>query len=235
MGIIMKIFGLQKLTLIDYPGKAAATVFLSGCDFKCPFCHNAVLMKSDGTSFIEVEELLTFLDTRRNLLDGVCISGGEPLLQDGVIDFISKIKKLGFDIKLDTNGNNPNLLKKIAEAKLIDYVAMDIKSSLQNYSAAVGLDAFCSSNVEESAKFLLNGTIPYEFRTTVVREFHKADDFHSIGKWLQGAGDYFLQAFVNTDDVPNKNLSAYDTCDMKVFCDILKAYNINAQIRHDFL
>ena len=226
----MKIFGLQKLTLLDYPGKTAATIFLGGCDFHCPFCHNAALYDSD-MSLISACDVIDFLKKRQNILDGVCISGGEPLLHKDIRKFIGDIKTLGFDIKLDTNGQNPALLKQLAENNLLSYVAMDIKSSLQNYGKAVGIENFDTRQVEESADFLLKGVIPYEFRTTVVRELHELGDFHLIGQRWSGANNYFLQSFKDSDGVPKRHLSAYNANEMSVFCDILRTYNINANIR----
>ena len=226
----MKIFGLQKLTLLDYPGKTAATIFFGGCNFHCPFCHNAARYNSDE-SLISTCDVIDFLKKRQNILDGVCISGGEPLLHENIKDFIGEIKNLGFDIKLDTNGQNSAFLKQLAESNLLSYVAMDIKSSLQNYGNAVGIENFDTRQVEESADFLLKGTIPYEFRTTVVRELHQPDDFHLIGQRWGGATNYFLQSFKDSDGVPQRNLTAYSSSDMKKFCDILRSYNISASLR----
>ena len=226
----MKIFGLQKLTLLDYPGKTAATIFLSGCDFRCPFCHNAALYDSD-ISLLSACDVIDFLKKRHNILDGVCISGGEPLLHENIKDFIIEIKNLGFDVKLDTNGQNSALLKQLVESNLLNYVAMDIKNSLQNYGKAVGIENFDTLQVEESADFLLKGIVPYEFRTTVVRELHESDDFHLIGQRWSGANNYFLQSFKDSDGVPQKNLTAYNNAQIKEFCDILRAYNINAHLR----
>ena len=226
----MKFFGLQKLTLLDYPEKTAATVFLSSCDFRCPFCHNAAQLDDDA-SLIRKSDVIDFLKKRQNILDGVCISGGEPLLHDEIGDFIEEIKNLGFDVKLDTNGQNPALLKRLAENNFIDYVAMDIKSSLQNYGKAVGIENFNTCQIEESADFLLKGAIPYEFRTTVVRELHESNDFHLIGQRWSGATSYFLQSFKDSDGVLSKNLTAYSVTQMNKFCDILRTYNINANLR----
>ena len=227
----MNIFGLQKLTLIDYPGLTAATVFLSGCDYKCPFCHNAAFLDENNTNLIDVDEVITFLKTRIKKLDGVCISGGEPLLHNGIESFIKDIKNLGYKIKLDTNGQNTETLKRLVESELVDYVAMDVKSSLHNYGKAVDIDGFDTSQVEESAEFLLTGVVPYEFRTTVVREFHNADDFYFIGEWLENADKYFLQKFRDSEGVLIKDLSAYNDDEMKEFCEILAKYNINASLR----
>ena len=227
----MKIFGLQKLTLIDYPGLTAATIFLSGCDYNCPFCHNAAFMDENYTDLINADEVMAFLKTRIKKLDGVCISGGEPLLQTGTEEFIKEIKDLGYKIKIDTNGQNVEALKELVESGLVNYIAMDVKSSLHNYGKAVGIDDFDTKQIEESADYLRTGIVPYEFRTTVVRELHTADDFHSIGAWLQNADKYFLQKFKYSEGVPDENLSAYDETEMEEFCKILKTYNIDTNIR----
>ena len=231
MMMTMKIFGLQKLTLLDYPGKTAATIFLSGCDFSCPFCHNAEAMDEKRGPQIDTEEVIEFLKTRQNLLDGVCISGGEPLLQEGIKDFCKEIKNLGFDIKLDTNGQRPELLKELTESRLVDYVAMDIKNSLGKYGATIGIKDFDTSQIEASADYLLNGTLQYEFRTTVVKEFHTPDDFHLIGQRFKGAAQYYLQKFRDLESVIEKGLNAYSTEEMEELCEILKEYNINAILR----
>ena len=227
----MKIFGIQKLTLIDYPGKAAASVFLSGCDFRCPYCHNYDFLDLGGVSLVDDCEVIDFLKSRQKLLDGVCISGGEPLLQEGIIDFIAEIKALGFDVKLDTNGQHPAVLKQLVERKLLDYVALDIKSSLQNYGNCAGIQKFDTSRVEESADFLISGTVPYEFRTTVVRELHKAGDFHLIGQRFKGAEKYYLQTFKNSEGVPENNFTAYSIAEMNDFCNILSKYMVAVGLR----
>jgi len=232
----MKIHGIQKLTLIDYPGKTAATLFFNGCNLKCPFCHNAVLIDNEGESDgMGEDEALSFLQTRKNKLDGVCISGGEPLMQIGIENFIEKIKKLGFLVKLDTNGTVYEKLKLLTENKLIDYVAMDIKNSIKNYGKTVGMENFNTSEVEKSADFLMNSDLPYEFRTTVTRELHSAEDFHLIGKRFENAEQYFLQQFVNSSGVTIKNLSAnlsaYGKEEMLEFINILSQYIPSATLR----
>ena len=227
----MKIFGIQKLTLIDYPGKTAATVFISGCDFFCPYCHNAESLNEQNPVSIEKQEVLDFLNTRKKLLDGVCISGGEPLNQSGIEELLKEIKSIGYEIKLDTNGNNPKLLKQLAENKLIDYIAMDIKNSLQNYAKTIGIENFNTTNVQKSAQYLQNGTTPYEFRTTIIHELHTPEDIHQIGKWLSGANKYYLQKFKNTNEVPQKNLIPPTDKAMNEFYNILTTYDINVYIR----
>lgn len=194
----MRIGGLQKLTLLDFPGHVACTVFLQGCNFRCPFCHNTSLVM--GTEEISEDEVLRFLKTRQGLLDGVAVTGGEPLLSAGLPDFLRKIKALGFMIKLDTNGSLPEKLRALIDENLVDYVAMDIKNSPEKYSQTAGADGMLDA-VKESVSILMNGTVPYEFRTTVVDELHEPSDFHAIGEWLKGAKQYFLQGFVDSGDI----------------------------------
>ena len=201
------IAGLQKMTLLDYPGKVACTVFLQGCNFRCPFCHNSDLLGKEGPEPISEETLLTFLKKRVGLLDGVCITGGEPTLQPGLKDLIGKIKELGFLVKLDTNGTRPDVMKELVQAGLVDYVAMDVKNSPENYGKTAGVPNMTLDRVEESIRFLLSGAVDYEFRTTVADELHDAEDFAAIGKWLQRldpdhkAKNFFLQPYVDRDSV----------------------------------
>lgn len=204
----MKIYGLQKLAMVDFPGKLAATVFTGGCNLRCPFCHNAPLVtRIDGNEALALEDVLAFLKTRLGLLDGVVLSGGEPLLQGGVSDFLHAVKDLGFAVKLDTNGTFPDRLAALMEEKLVDYVAMDIKNAPGKYSLTVGIPDFDLSPIWESAALLMQGNIPFEFRTTVVRELHTAEDIKSIGQWLEGAPRYFLQQFVDSGDLVGSNLT----------------------------
>lgn len=201
------ISGLQKMTLLDYPGKVACTVFLQGCNFRCPFCHNSDLLGKDGPETIEVDTLLAFLKKRVGLLDAVCITGGEPTLQPGLEDLIIKIKELGYLVKLDTNGNRPEVLKSLVEKGLVDYVAMDIKNCPAKYGITAGVPGMTLDRVEESVKFLLAENVPYEFRTTVADELHEPEDFAAIGQWLQTlnpdrkATAFFIQPYVDRDSV----------------------------------
>ncbi len=212
----MKLCGLQKLTLLDYPGKTACTVFLGGCNFRCPFCQNGELLSLDtAPAALSLDTLLDFLKKRRNLLDGVCITGGEPLLFPDVIDLIREIKTLGYAVKLDTNGSFPERLRALAGAGLIDYVAMDIKNSPARYPETAGLSRLDFSKIQESARFLLAGDLPYEFRTTVVQEFHTSADLMEIGKWLQGAKQYFLQAFADSEYVLCPGLHSLSKAEMQ--------------------
>ena len=166
----MKFYGIQKMTLLDYPEHVACTLFTGGCNFRCPFCHNALLVTElDGNCVISEEEVLAFLGKRRGLLDGVCVTGGEPLINHDIGEFLQKVKALGFKVKLDTNGTNPGLLKALVAANLVDYVAMDVKNSPEKYALTVGLETLDMEPVEESIRFLLGGTVDYEFRTTVAK------------------------------------------------------------------
>lgn len=228
----MKICGIMKLTLLDFPGKTACTVFTGGCNFLCPFCHNASLVvKAGQQQIIPEEEILSFLKKRQGLLDGVCITGGEPLLQPDIADFIKKVRELGFLVKLDTNGSYPERLKEIVNAGLVDYVAMDIKSSPENYGKVIGVQGFDISDIQESIDFLMSGKVDYEFRTTLVRELHYETDIVKIGQWINGAKRYFLQVFVDSGDIIGKNYNAFSKDDMNYFKDILRKYIPNVEIR----
>ena len=236
----MLIYGLQKLSLLDYPGKLAATVFTGGCNLRCPFCHNASLVTrfSDCASSSE-EEVFSFLKKRKGLLDGVCVTGGEPLLQDDLAEFIEKLHELGFLVKLDTNGTAPEKLDTLIRRSLLDYVAMDIKNSWDKYPLTVGLPGFDPSPIMESAKLLLKGVVPYEFRTTLVRGFHTAEDIEKIGRALAGAENYYLQNFVNSGDLVGfgKNMPAlpmdgFSAAETEHFRDILAQSMVNVGIRN---
>lgn len=220
----MKIHGLQKLTLLDYPGKVACTVFTGGCNFRCPFCHNAtlVLRPSDAEN-IDPHEFFSFLQKRRGVLDGVCITGGEPLLQDGMADFLARIKEEGFSVKLDTNGSFPEKLKALAAAGLIDYVAMDIKNSKERYAETIGQPGFDLSSIEESVRFLLTGTVPYEFRTTVTREFHNKESLLDAAKWIAGCQRYFLQCFTDSGDLLADSVTGYTKAEMESLVQAVRA------------
>lgn len=188
--------GFQKLTLIDYPGKIATTVFTVGCSFRCPFCHNPELvLKSHPVAQEDLEkEFFKFLKTRKGKLEGICITGGEPTIQPDIINFIKKIKTLGFLIKLDTNGTRPDVLKKLLDLKLLDFVAMDIKNQLKGYDKTVGVKSD-KKRIKLSVDLIRNSRIPYEFRTTVVPGIHTEKDFKEIAAWLKGAERYFLQEY----------------------------------------
>jgi len=228
----MELCGLQKLTLLDYPGKVACTVFTGGCNFRCPFCHNASLVLRPGQAEVLAEEKFWgFLQKRQGLLDGVCVTGGEPLLQKDLAAFLGKIKALGFLVKLDTNGSFPDQLAELLEHKLVDYVAMDIKNSREHYGLTTGLDAVAIENIEESVKLLEQKLVPYEFRTTVVRELHSREDFAAIGRWLSKDSPYFLQAFVDSGDLIGAHLTAYTKAEMEQMAHILRRTMKHVAIR----
>ena len=228
----MVIQGLQKLTLLDYPQKVACTVFTAGCNFRCPFCHNASLViDTYKNQEIPGEEFFAFLRKRQGILDGVCVTGGEPLIQHGIEDFVREIKRLGYAVKLDTNGSFPDKLQRIVEAGLVDYVAMDIKNSQENYGRTVGIEGYDLRNIHRSVQYLLSDPVSYEFRTTVVREFHQRSDFESIGKWIRGARQYYLQQFVDSGDLIRGGLRGYSKDIMKQALEVVKPYVISAELR----
>ena len=198
----MRICGLQKLAMVDYPGKLAATVFTGGCNLRCPFCHNALLVtRLNESPVLTEEEVLDFLASRKGFLDGLVLSGGEPLMQPGAVDFLEKVRALGYAIKVDTNGCYPEVLANILHRGLADYVAMDIKNSREKYSETVGIPGFDLPPVEESIRLLRESGIDYEFRTTLVREFHTVEDIRAIGEWVGGAPHYYLQNFVDSGNL----------------------------------
>ena len=227
----MIIKGLQKTTLLDFPGKVACTVFTAGCNFKCPFCHNASLVISPDTSdTISEEEIFAFLKKRRGILDGVCITGGEPLLQRDIEDFIKKIRELGLAVKLDTNGAYPERLRSIIDNGLVDYVAMDIKNSKEKYALTAGADVDIEK-ISESVRILMESDVEYEFRTTVARELHSPEDIQSIGEWIAGADRYFLQSFTDSGEIIGDGYSAYSPQDMGALLETVKQYIPSSALR----
>lgn len=207
----MRIDGLQKMTLLDFPGKVACTVFTGGCNFRCPFCHNALLVtKLPEKPDYSEDEILSFLEKRTGLLDGVAITGGEPLLNPDIADFIRKIRSMGYAVKLDTNGSFPERLKAIAGEGLVDYVAMDIKNRKEKYAETIGLKNLDLSKIEESVEFLKSGAVDYEFRTTVVEQFHTVEDIRAAAEWIGGAKRYFLQNFVDSGELICEEVSGVD-------------------------
>lgn len=218
----MRICGLNKTTLLDYPGKVAAAIFLGSCNFRCPFCQNSPLvLHADREPEISREEVLSFLKKRRGILEGVCITGGEPTLNDDLEDFIREIRSLGYAVKLDTNGSRPYILKNLVRKHLIDKAAMDIKACPDNYGNAAGLLYPDLDSIRESAAFLMESHIDYEFRTTVVRELHTEKDFHEIGQWLKGAKAYYLQAYKDSEEVLQPGFSSYSREELERFRNIL--------------
>ena len=228
----MKIHGLQKMTLLDYPGKVACTVFLGGCDLRCPFCHNAELIDGTAPAMMEEEELLAFLKKRQGLLEGVAVTGGEPLLRgDDLLRLAEKIRELGYPLKLDTNGTHPERLRKIIDGGLVSYVAMDIKNSPEKYAETCGLSQMDLAPVRESVSLLMEGRTDYEFRTTTMAELHDADSFRKIGEWIRGAKRYYLQKFTDRDTVPFEGFHAPADGDMAQYLAIAREYVPEAEIR----
>ena len=231
-GDTVTIAGFQKLTLLDYPGKTACTVFTAGCNLRCPFCHNAdlVLSPSSIETFSE-EEILEYLNKRKGLIDGICITGGEPMLMKDLPDFCDKIKCIGASVKIDTNGSFPSLVKYIVRNGLCDYVAMDIKNTLSKYPTTVGIPKIDVSVFEESIEFLKTSEIAHEFRTTVCRPFHTESDILEIGKMLGENERYYLQSFVDSGRLIGEGVSGFLPSEMKDMLSKLKLFVPNADIR----
>ena len=227
----MKIHGLQKMTLLDYPGRVACTIFFGGCDMRCPFCHNAELLDGTAPPVMEEEELLLFLKKRQGLLDGVAITGGEPLLQPDIARFAEKVRALGYPIKPDTNGTHPDRLEELIRGGLVQYVAMDIKNSPERYAETAGVPGLDLAPVRESVSILLEGRTDYEFRTTTIAEFHDDESFEKIGPWIKGARRYFLQRFTDRDTVPFGGLHAPTEEQMRWWADIVRPYVPNVELR----
>lgn len=230
VGMIIK--GLAKLTLLDFPGKVACTVFTGGCNFRCPFCHNASLAVRPGeVNAIDEAEVLSLLQKRKGVLEGVCVTGGEPMLCADLPDFLAKVKALGYAVKLDTNGSFPDKLRALVREGLVDRVAVDIKNSPAKYALTAGVPDMDLRPICETVDFLKEGHVDYEFRTTVVKELHEASDFEAIGRWIAGAQSYALQPFKDSGDVIEQGLSAPSSEDLAAFLAIVSKYVSNAQIR----
>ena len=227
----MIIHGLQKMTLLDFPGQVACTVFLGGCEFRCPFCHNADLLDMSAPGIMNDDELLEFLKKRKGLLDGVAFTGGEPLLRKDLPELLARVRDIGYKIKVDTNGDHPDLLKEIVQAGLADYIAMDVKNSPTRYAETIGWETFDTAPVDESIQFLLSGQVRYEFRTTVVKQFHDEASFEAIAQWIDGADRYELQGFVDRDTVPFAGLEACSREEMEHFADIVRPHVKTVELR----
>ena len=225
----MKFGGLQKLTLLDYPEKVACTVFCVGCDFRCPFCHNNSLVNGTGDEWTQ-DEILTFLVKRRNVLEGVCLTGGEPLLYPDVADFLRQVKAIGYKVKLDTNGSFPFKLKTLVDSGLVDYVAMDVKNTAELYSVTAGAAADVAA-IRQSIDFLLEGNVDYEFRTTVTRTFHSAESIAALAMRLRDADKWYLQQFVHGDDLIDPSVEGYSDDELRNLCEIARRYCPNVRLR----
>ena len=226
----MNVQGYQKLTLLDYPGRTACTVFAGGCNLRCPFCHNAGLVRTPLAGPNLTDEVLAYLQKRKGILDGVCVTGGEPLLQPDLEGFLRKVKGMGYAVKLDTNGTLPQRLAAILATDLVDYVAMDIKSSPDGYAAATGTDADVSA-VTDSLSLLRQSGIPYELRTTAVRGLHTEADFAAIGEWLGEVPAYYIQRFVDSGQLLGEGFDAFSTEEMERLLATVRAYIPSAQLR----
>lgn len=230
----MKVTGIQKLTLLDYPGVVACTVFTAGCNFRCPFCHNAMLVLPEqiDDECLTDDEVFGFLQKRRGVLDGVAVTGGEPLLHADMSEFLARVKELGYKIKLDTNGSNPELLSEIIKNKLVDRVAMDIKNAPEEYAQTIGLKSFDIAPVERSKEMLLSGETDYEFRTTVVKGIHTKESLIGAAKWIEGAKEYYLQQFKDSGNlILPDGLSAYDEKQMHALADAVREYVPAVEVR----
>lgn len=232
----MRICGLQKMTLLDYPGKVACTVFLGGCNFRCPFCHNGELLDGTAEPIMEQDELIAFLSKRKGLLDAVCISGGEPTLQPGLAALLAQIKAMGYLTKLDTNGSRPEVLKDLIARNLLDYVAMDIKNSADLYSRTAGADIRLEK-IEDSIYFLTQENVDYEFRTTVAAQLHSSESVTRMGEWVESIAQgkkikrWFVQPFADRDTVLFSGLSAPDERQLLEFAGILQRFSLRSDLR----
>ena len=232
--LTMVIMGLQKTTLLDYPHTLAATVFLGGCDFICPYCHNSELIFHPKAKYSK-EEILEFLDRRKNILEGVCITGGEPTLSSDLVDFIKDIKKLSYKIKLDTNGNNPSILKYLVNNSLIDYVAMDLKTTLANYPTYFINKNESADKIKESIDFLLSNVISYEFRTTITKELHPLADLREMTELIKDAPLYYLQSYRYSREVVDSSLNSYSDEELDIIIVELKKINPHVAKRGDYI
>ena len=228
----MQIFGFNKTTLLDFPEHVACTVFTGGCNFRCPFCQNGDLVLHGGSlPVLDEEEVFRVLRKRKGILTGVCVTGGEPTLQRDLDVFLSRVKELGYLVKLDSNGYRPEVLQSLCERGLVDYFAMDIQSSPENYARTAGVKELDMGLIRESVDFIRSCGLDYEFRTTVVRELHSSGDFLSIGEWLKGCKAYFLQSYVESEGVICKEFSSYSKEELEEFVMLLKPYIDNVSLR----
>ena len=228
----MKFGGLQKLTLLDYPDKVAATLFTVGCNFRCPFCHNLSWVEGniEKLELLSQEEILQFLKKRSAVLEGVCVTGGEPLIQPDIEDFLRKVRQLGYKIKLDTNGAFPERLAAIIEQGLVDYIAMDVKNSKEKYAKTVGCNVDMQA-VERSVELLKSGVVDYEFRTTVTATFHTEQSVKEMAQWLSGAKRLYLQQFVDSGELIDPTVTGCDEATLRKYCELAQKFVPNTQIR----
>jgi pyruvate formate lyase activating enzyme len=226
----MLIGGFQKMTMLDYPTKIACTIFTHGCNLRCPFCHNARLVINEP-DLIDENEILSYINKRRGVLDGVCISGGEPMLQCDLFDFMKKVKDMGMLIKLDTNGCFPDKLSEAISSGLVDYVAMDIKNCREKYAQTAGLEKLDISKIEKSVEILMSGKVDFEFRTTVTKELHTPADFIKIGEWIKGNEKYYIQGFIDSGELIKGGSSPLDNQGLKALLEAVLPYVPNTSLR----
>lgn len=228
----MEIYGFQKTTLLDYPEHVAATVFTGGCNFRCPFCHNSLLvLDPKAQPRIPEDEVIAYLEKRRGILEGVCVTGGEPTLQKDLAEFLGRLKSMEYLVKLDTNGSRPQMLRSLLEAGLLDYVAMDIKASWGNYAAAAGIQDFDPAPIRESMELLKNGGVPYEFRTTVVKGIHTLKEFEEIGRMLKGCPAYYLQCFRESENMIEEGCDSFSKEEMERMAALAGEYINTVKLR----
>ena len=227
----MKVFGFEKLSMVDFPGHLCCTVFTDGCNFKCPFCQNSDLVKMQNLREINQDEIFSYLLKRKGVIDSVCVSGGEPTIYPDLEQFIVKIKSLGFLVKLDTNGTNYEMLKRLIEKNLVDYVAMDVKNSLSAYGETAGTNFVDLENIKKSVELLKRNLVDYEFRTTLVKQFHSTSTITEMANWLDGAKRIFLQHFVDNGTCLQKGLNEVEKQDAEKFLDILKNHVNHVELR----
>jgi len=228
----MKIYGLEKLSLVDYDGFVSATIFTGGCNFRCGFCHNSPLV--DGVNVLpplDEEEVFSYLKKRYGILEGVCVSGGEPTLNKDLLSFLEKIKKIGYNVKLDTNGTNPDIVKSAYENGLVDYFAIDIKNNKESYGEIIGINGFNTSSVEKTVEYIILNVKDYEFRTTLIKEYHKKENILKIGEWINGAKKYALQKFILSENCISSALHGVEEKEAKEFLAIVSPFVKSAKLR----
>lgn len=229
----MRIHGYSQLTLLDYPGKLACTIFTGSCNFRCPFCHNASLaLHPEKQPALDEDKIIEHLYSRKSMLEGICVTGGEPTLYKDLPDFLERLRTTGFLIKLDTNGSNPDMVKEVIDRGLVDYIAMDIKSSPTGYAMATGLETFAMDKIFSSVDIIMSSGLDYEFRTTVADGLHHADDFVQIGKWIKNCKAYYLQQYKDSGDlICPKGLSSPSVTTLEQYRNILLSDIPNTFIR----
>ncbi|MBQ9104274.1 MAG: anaerobic ribonucleoside-triphosphate reductase activating protein [Clostridia bacterium] len=229
----MDIFGLEKLSLVDYDGKVSATLFTATCNFRCGFCHNsALVLDTNALTPMSQDEIFSYLTKRFGILDGVCVSGGEPTLQKDLPEFIEKIKKIGYSVKLDSNGTNPDMIKLLKENGLVDYFAIDIKNCREKYPEIIGIKGFNTEKVEKTVDYLITNCTDYEFRTTLINEYHGIEEMKKIAEWIKGASKYCLQQFKESENcIDATSLSKVSEEKAKEFLEIVSPFVKKAILR----